>query len=228
MTEQGLRAAEPWQDSTFANSWASADVHVELLALPRAIASALVAADRPDTARVLDVASGPGDFLAVFLAEFPAATGIWTDASEAMLTLARQRLARFGDRVEFRLADMTDLAAADLPDDIDVVLTSRATHHLDRAGLHAFYRDAARLLAPGGWLFDLDHIGPVTDDWDRRLRSVRTRFQPPVPKASRHHHTYPLCGVRDHLDGLAAAGLEDVEVVWRAFVTCLFAARVNS
>jgi SAM-dependent methyltransferase len=228
MTEQGLRAAEPWQDSAFANSWASADAHVELLAFPRTIASALVAEDRPHTARVLDVASGPGDFLAVFLDQFPAATGIWTDASDAMLTLARQRLGRFGDRVEFRLADMTDLAAAGLPGDIDVVLTSRAAHHLDRAGLFAFYRDAARLLAPGGWLFDLDHIGPATDEWDRRLRSVRSRFQPPVPKASRHHHTYPLCGVGDHLEGLVAAGLADVEVVWRAFVTCLFAARAGS
>ena len=45
------------------------------------------------------------------LQEFPSARGIWTDASEATLGLARDRLAEFGDRVEFRIADMTDLAA---------------------------------------------------------------------------------------------------------------------
>src|ERR1700755_2188456 len=131
MTEQGLRAAEPWQDSEFAGSWARADVNAGLLALPRAIASALVAADRPHTARIVDIASGPGDFLAVFLDEFPAARGIWTDASPAMLDLARERLPLFGDRVEFRLADMTDLAAGGVPRDVDVALTSRAAHHLD-------------------------------------------------------------------------------------------------
>jgi SAM-dependent methyltransferase len=225
MTEQGLRAAEPWQDSTFAGNWAHNDANASMLALPRSIAAALVAADRPQTARIVDIASGPGDFLAVFLDEFPGATGIWTDASEAMLDLARERLARFGDRVEFRMVDMTDLAAGGLPGDVDVVLTSRAAHHLDRAGLDAFYRDAAALLAPGGWLLDLDHIGPVTDAWDRRLREVRTRFQPLTPKSGSHHHNYPLTSVSDHLDALTAAGLDDVEVVWRAFVTCLFAAR---
>jgi len=225
MTEQGLRAAEPWLDADFAGKWASTDVNAELLAFPRAIAAALVAADRPRTARVLDVASGPGDFLAVFLDEFPTATGIWTDASAAMLDLARERLARFGDRVDFQLLDMTDLASGTLPTGVDVVLTSRAAHHLDKAGLAAFYADAARLLAPGGWLINLDHIGPETDDWDRRLRTTRKRFQQAAPKAPQHHHNYPLTSVRDHMAAFEGAGLVDVEVVWRAFVTCLFAAR---
>jgi SAM-dependent methyltransferase len=227
MTEQGLRAAQPWQDAQFAGAWASTDVNAELLAFPRAVAAALVAADRPGTVRVVDVASGPGDFLAVFLDEFPAAEGIWTDASAAMLDLARDRLARFGDRVDFRLLDMTDLASGTLPAGVDVVLTSRAAHHLDKTGLAAFYADAARLLAPGGWLLNLDHIGPVTDDWDRRLRSVRKRFQQAAPKAPQHHHNYPLTSVRDHIEAFEGAGLVDVEVVWRAFVTCLFAARAE-
>jgi SAM-dependent methyltransferase len=225
MTEQGLRAAAPWQDATFATGWARADGNAELLTFPRAIAAALVAQDRPRTARIVDVGSGPGDFLAVFLDEFPDAVGTWTDASEAMLGLARTNLARFGERVDFRLVDMTDLAAGRLPTGVDVVLTSRAAHHLDRDGLFAFYRAAAGQLAPGGWLVNLDHIGPVDDTWDDRLRGVRKRFVPPTPEHLRHHHTYPLTSVRDHLDAFAAAGLTDVEVVWRSFVTCLFAAR---
>lgn len=227
MTEQGLRAAEPWQDAAFASGWARTDANAGILAFPRAIAAALVAQERPRTARIVDIGSGPGDFLAAFLDEFPDAVGIWTDASEAMLDLARENLARFGERVDFRLVDMTDLAAGDLPGDVDVVLTSRAAHHLDRSGLFAFYAEAARLLAPGGWLLNLDHVGPASDEWDRRLRSVRKRFQAPTPKQLRHHHNYPLTSVRDHMDAFAAAGLTDVEVVWRSFVTCLFAAHAT-
>ena len=224
MTEQGRVAAAPWRDATFAGLWSRNDASAQLLELPRAMAAALVAQDRPETRLVLDIASGPGDFLAVFLAEFPEARGIWLDASEAMLELAKERLAPVRDRVEFRLLDMTDLLGRDLPTGIDAIITSRAAHHLDRAGLAAFYQQAAQLLAPGGWLINLDHIDPVDEVWDKRLRGIRGRFQPPS-NTPPHHHNYPLTNARDHLDGLTAAGLTDAEIAWRAFVTCLFAAR---
>jgi SAM-dependent methyltransferase len=224
MTEQGRVAAAPWRDATFANVWTRTDSHAELLALPRALAAALVAQDRPFSHRILDIGSGPGDFLATFLDEFPNAQGVWLDASEAMLDLAKDRLSPYRGRVEFRLLDMTDLLDRDLPTDFDAVITSRASHHLDRAALADFYGQAAQLLAPGGWLLNLDHIGPADDNWDERLRTVRKRFQPPS-NTPPHHHTYPLTSINDHLDGLAAAGLTDAEVAWRAFVTCLFAAR---
>lgn len=225
MTEQGVRAAEPWRDADFVGGWVRADTVEQTLALPRAIAAALVARDRPGTTKLVDIASGTGEFLSVFLDEFPEARGVWTDASEAMLEIARERLAGYGDRVEYRIVDMTALAGAGLPSDADVVMTSRAAHHLDRAGLFAFYRDASRLLAPGGWLVNLDHIGPRDDDWDRLLRGVRKRFRPPGPQSRPHHHNYPLTGVRDHAEALDAAGLTDHEVAWRSLITCLFAAR---
>ncbi|HEY4022923.1 MAG TPA: class I SAM-dependent methyltransferase [Pseudonocardiaceae bacterium] len=224
MTEQGRVAAAPWRDSTFANVWTRGDNHAQLLELPRAIAAALVAQDRPQVRTVLDIGSGPGDFLAVFLDEFPEARGIWLDASEAMLHLAKDRLAAYRDRVEYRLLDMTDLLGRDLPTDIDAIITSRAAHHLDAPGLTDFYGQAAQLLAPGGWLVNLDHVGPTEQAWDERLRHVRKRFQPPS-NTPPHHHTYPLTSIDDHFRGLAAAGLTDAEIPWRAFVTCLFTAR---
>jgi cyclopropane fatty-acyl-phospholipid synthase-like methyltransferase len=224
MTEQGRVAAAPWRDSTFANVWTRGDNQAQLLELPRAIGAALVAQDRPQTRTVLDIGSGPGDFLTVFLEEFPDARGIWLDASEAMLHLAKKRLAPYRDRVEYRLLDMTDLIGRELPTDIDAIVTSRAAHHLDAAGLADFYSQAAQLLAPGGWLLNLDHVGPVEEVWDQRLRSVRKRFQPPS-NTPPHHHTYPLTSIDDHFTGLKAAGLTDADIPWRAFVTCLFAAR---
>src|SRR6202000_2112829 len=97
-----------------------------------------------------------------------------------MLELAQEKLAPFGDRVEYRIADMTDLDGAGLPGQVDVLVTSRASHHLDAAGLTSFYQAAARRLAPGGWLVNLDHIGPASQAgppavagpdhvWDQRL-----------------------------------------------------------
>jgi SAM-dependent methyltransferase len=224
MSEQGQRAAEVWRDRDFATAWTASDTFGDLLALPRAIAAALVAHDRPQTRLVVDVASGPGAFLAAFLDRFPAARGVWSDASEAMLEVARERLAPYRDRVSFVVGDMTDLAGAGLPVGADAVLTSRASHHLDAAGVAGFYAEAAGHLAPGGWLVNLDHTGPA-DEWDRRFRAVRPAFAPRRADEPRHHHTYPLPSIADHLAGLATAGIADVEMPWKAFYTCLFVGR---
>jgi hypothetical protein len=79
-------------------------------------------------------------------------------------------------------------------------------------------------LAAGGWLVNLDHTGP-DDTWNARLRSARKRFRASAENGPKHHHNYPLPSVQDHLDGYAAAGITDVQVVWQAFYTCLFMGR---
>src|ERR1700722_1787260 len=138
MTEQGRAAATIWSDRDFARAWAEGDALRAMLDLPRRISAAVVAGERPEPSCVVAVGSGPGDYLAVFLQALPSARGLWTEASQAMLEQARERLAEFGDRVTYRIADMTDLADA-VPDGVDVITTSRASHHLDRAGLLSFY-----------------------------------------------------------------------------------------
>jgi SAM-dependent methyltransferase len=220
-------AAAIWKDPAFARTWSESDGLSNLLALPWALAAATVAEDNPTPDVVVDVASGPGAFLAAFLEEFPHCRGVWLDTSESMLEQARERLARFGDRVELHIGDMTDLTAARLPGGVAAIMTSRAAHHLDRAELAVFYTEAAAHLAPGGWLINLDHTGPA-ETWDRRFRAVRRRFIGPRNEEGSHHHNYPLTSIEDHLDGFAAAGIDDVEIVWKAFYTCLFMGRKAS
>jgi SAM-dependent methyltransferase len=236
VTQQGQEAAAVWREAGFARGWAESDVFSDMLDFPRHIAAAVVAGDNPAPACVVDVGSGPGAVLSVFLERFPSARGIWTDASEAMLGLAREQLAPFGDRVEYHIVDMTDLDGSGLPGHADVITTSRAAHHLDMDGLTSFYTAAASRLKLGGWLVNLDHIGPASqagppatagfdDVWDRRLRAARKEFGV-TSDGQKHHHNYPLTSVQDHLDAFAAAGITDVEVPWRAFYTCLFMGRI--
>jgi len=223
-------AGEPaWGDPAFARAWAAADGLAEFLALPRAIAAAVVALDRPAPRLVVDVASGPGAFLGTFLQRFPAAQGIWLDASAAMLEQARSRLAAFSDRVEFLLGDLTDLSAAGVPDGADAWMTSRALHHLDRTGIAAFYRDATARLAPGGWLVNLDHVG-LPGGWSARMRAVRPEFAPTnaATGSAAHRHPEALATVDDHLASLAAAGVQDPGVPWRALHVALMMGRTAS
>jgi SAM-dependent methyltransferase len=236
MTVQGEQAAAAWRNETFARSWAAGDSFRDLLELPRRMAAAIIAGDSPAPETIIDIAAGPGAVLAVFLEQFPDAKGIWTDASRAMLDLAHERLAPFGDRVEYYLADMTDLGGVGLPAQADAIITSRAAHHLDRDGLARFYAEAAAMLRPGGWLANLDHIGPASqagppaaagfdEVWDQRLRAARKQFGASDGPKLTHHHNYPLTSVQDHLDAFGAAGITDVEIPWRAFYTCLFLGR---
>ena len=211
-----------WMDEKLAARWTAADSLKELLVLPRRISATVIAADRPGTALVVDVGSGPGDYLSTMLDTFPAATGVWTDVSPAMAEIARPALAGYRDRVEFRLVDLEDLSP--LPEQADVITTSRASHHFDADTLARFYASAAGHLAPGGWLVNLDHVlSPGA--WDRRLRDARAAMIPPKQDGTGHSHDKPLPMVEEHLAGLAAAGFEDVAMPWRSFYTVLFMAR---
>src|SRR5262245_56596380 len=130
METEGSKIARPWQDREFASTWAARDSNRTLLDFPRQLGAALVEHAGPSPDLVLDVASGPGDFLAAFLTYFPAAQGIWCDASPAMQELAEAHLASFGDRVTYQVVDMTRLDDLVLPRRVDAIITSRASHHL--------------------------------------------------------------------------------------------------
>ena len=211
-----------WMDEKLAVRWTAADSLKELLVLPRRISATVIAADRPGTALVVDVGSGPGDYLSTMLDTFPAARGVWTDVSPAMADIARPALAAYRDRVEFRLVDLEDLSP--LPEQADVITTSRASHHFDADTLARFYASAAGHLAPGGWLVNLDHVLSAKA-WDRRLRDARAAMIPPKQDGTGHSHDKPLPMVEEHLAALAAAGFDDVAMPWRSFYTVLFMAR---
>jgi trans-aconitate methyltransferase len=211
-----------WAEAANANAWIEGDTQTDLLAVPRRIAAEIVAQDRPDVLRIADIGSGTGVFLSAFLDRFPDALALWTDVSETMRTSAREALAGYGDRVHYEIMDIHDLRA--LPDNLDVVMTSRCAHHLDPQELAEFYAAAGSHLSPGGWLINLDHVRRDAT-WDARLRAARSALLPPRPGRSTHHHDRPLPTSEEHLDALGRAGFADVEIGWQAFVTQLFLAR---
>lgn len=213
-----------WRDAAAARAWIEADAMGDVLALPRAISVALVATEGPTPELIIDVGAGPGAYLEAFLREYPGLRGVWVDISPTMREEAGRRLADFDGRLSFVTADMTALDRADLPDEAEVVTSSRASHHLDRAGLEAFYAAAAARLRPGGWLFNLDHTHPG-DAWDRRYRAIRSRLIGRNAAESGHPHHHPLPSLEDHRAAMAAAGLTDVEIGWKAFYTVLLIGR---
>ena len=104
---------ESWHSASYAARWAGEDVIADLLELPRRMSTALVADAGIEVEHVVDLGSGPGVFLDLFLQAFPSARGTWVDSSEAMLELGREHLdERLGDRVTYVLHDVERLDEA--------------------------------------------------------------------------------------------------------------------
>jgi release factor glutamine methyltransferase len=122
--------------------------------------------------RILDLGTGPGSLLLAALDQWPEATGIGVDASEAALAYAKRNALRLGlrDRAEFRLGDWDegvegrfDLILCNPPYiEADAVLPPDVAAYEPHGALFAgpdgldAYRSLAprfrRLLAPGGLL----------------------------------------------------------------------------
>lgn len=213
-------SAKGWSDPATARGWTAGDALQGLLDLPRQIVAELAAGRGGGSLSLLDVGSGPGDFLGCLLDRLPDATGVWTDLSPAMEAEARHRLSRFGKRVRYAIVPLEDLEVAVPSGSVDVLVSSRVTHHLTAEGLSSFYESAARLLAPGGWLANLDHVSIGAEE--ALLRPVRDRIFPPNP--ARHEHLRPAPSLADHVLSIEQAHLEGPIVAWSAFWTVLLIA----
>ena len=216
---------ESWQSGDYAAAWAAEDVMAPLLETPRQISAALVADAGLEVGHVVDLGSGPGAYLGYMLETFPGARGTWVDGSPAMLEMAKPALAPFGERVTFVVDQLEELdPRAFAP--ADVVVSSRALHHLSHASLAEVYRALAAALTPGGFVFNLDHVGSPDDYWHGAYRRVREQFigrrrnrlQP-------HRQDGPLPPATAHLESMTAAGLVYADVPWRFLMTALLVAR---
>jgi SAM-dependent methyltransferase len=221
-SHEAAAADAGWTDESTALEWASGDRLGDLLSLPRRLAVAVAAADLGEFTQVVDVGSGPGEFLAAALERCQEAHGTWIDVSPAMERLARVRLGGLASRVEFSVTDLSRLGQVVPSGSADLVVSSRVTHHLGADELTAFYGQVARVLRPGGWLANLDHM-TIAEPWGGRLRRARAELLPVNP--SRHPHDHPLPAARQHADALAAAGFTDLDMPWRAFWSVLVLAR---
>jgi SAM-dependent methyltransferase len=215
---------ESWESAEYAAEWAVDDVLADLLDLPRKISAALVADAGIDVRHVVDLGSGTGPYLELFLRTFPDARGTWVDVSEGMRELADERLGPFGERVAYVFADLEEPATLEVVP-ADVVLTSRVLHHFSPDALQQLYARIFELVTPGGFLFNLDHIGPA-GDWEQRYRRIRSQFTGKRKKPLKpHRHDYPLAPPDLHAQLMAEAGFETPDVPWRTFYTALVAAR---
>ncbi|MFL5775097.1 MAG: class I SAM-dependent methyltransferase [Chloroflexota bacterium] len=118
--------------------------------------------------RVLDAGCGSGRVTELLAAGLPGGRVVAVDGSPAMLDEASRRLARFGDRIEFVHADLSD--PLPIVETVDAILSTAAFHWVhDHAAL---FRHLAAVIRPGGQLVAQYGGGANTESVRRVLASI--------------------------------------------------------
>ena len=155
--------------------------------------------------RVLDLGCGDGRLLAVVLDARPGAVeGIGLDNSPPMLELARTR---FADDPRVRI-ESHDLRQP-LPDlgTFDVVVSGFAIHHLAHERKQALFAEVAAALRPGGVFANLEVVQCATPELQAEFyRRIERPGGDPEDR---------LAAIEPQLTWMRAAGLRNVDCIWR-------------
>lgn len=149
--------------------------------------------------RILDLGGGAGTYAAAFLDAYPGARATIVDFADA-IAIARDHLARFGERVIFIEGDAR---LVDVGRDYDIVVLANLLHLHGQAACAELCAVAARAVRPGGLVFvkdlrlDDDRSGPIEGLLFALNMAVYTDAGDVYTAAQIH-------------DWLRAAGLDDV------------------
>lgn len=118
----------------------------------------LAAADVADGA-VLDLGIGSGLVAEAVLDALPDAQLVGLDFSAAMLDLARERLDRFGSRVQLLGHDLSEVDSIELPDlHYRAAFSVQTMHHLSDLDKAAALAWMAEVVDPGGLIVVIDRV----------------------------------------------------------------------
>jgi ubiquinone/menaquinone biosynthesis C-methylase UbiE len=152
-----------WLSVEYVDEWIRNDVSRDAERRPKLRrAAALLPFNRGCAIEVVDIGGGYGEFTRPVLEEFPNSSVVLHDFSEPMIVVARERLAAYGTRVDYRLADLRERGwSRGLGGPFDAAVSSIAIHNLRRPpAIHSVYREVAKVLGPGGLFFNLDYVFP--------------------------------------------------------------------
>lgn len=206
-----------WQSRPYVEQWiASATARQETRRPELRRLISLLPCSRAEPIRVLDVGGGHGEVTMQVLEEWPNATVVLQDFSGPMLEIASERLANYGERVEFAQADLTVPGwSAGLKGPFDAAVSAIAIHNVDDPTvIRSIYAEVFSVLAPGGGFLNLDYLfmpGPAMSDLYQRLTG-----RPTSATSSREgKNEVERASLINQLRWFEEIGFDEVDCLWK-------------
>ena len=131
-----------------------------------------------DEVHVLDLGCGPGSLAFHAFQHYPRASVVAVGLDPVLLEMGRHVTDGMGREVEFLYAD---LRQADwwkaYEGAFDLVVSATALHWLGRSSLRELYRRVFRVLKPGGWFMNSDHVASDDPGLQERYRQLLSAEQ---------------------------------------------------
>ena len=183
--------------------------------------------------RVLDIGAGYGAIAEAFLDAFPNAKAVGLDFSEPMMDMGLKQMSRFGDRFGYHVGDFSSgTLPSGLEGKFDVIVSSRAIHHLPPDNKRVLFADIYARLNDGGCFLDLDNTRPqepllreryAEASPDAALRALVQQSRP--PGGGGREFPDP---VGNQLTWLREAGFAPVDCFWKLLGRSLFGGYKNA
>jgi tRNA (cmo5U34)-methyltransferase len=122
----------------------------------------------PDASRIVDLGAGSGLLTVLVRQRLPNAHIYLLDFSQAMLDLARRRLAD-DPNVTYHCGDY---AVEPLPENVDAVISSLSIHHLDDEGKRQIFSKVYKSLRPGGVFINAEQVAGATPELEARYKAL--------------------------------------------------------
>ncbi|MEK7142786.1 MAG: class I SAM-dependent methyltransferase [Patescibacteria group bacterium] len=178
---------------------------------------------------VLDLGIGTGETAQRILEAFPKSKIIGIDLSQEMVEGAKQRLAKYPERVELTVGNMADV---ELPESVDAIVSTLAIHHLTGEQKRALYQKLYRHLQTGGVLSlgdlvtfqDPKKAARTEQDWKDFIFGTLGQEQGQFRFDEYKKGDIPS-PLESQIEWLKEAGFQDVSVNWELMNYAVFGGR---
>lgn len=239
--EQAVTWDQTWGSREFVENWISKGGWQRPI---REVQTAMVLRMIPQPIdqpiRVLDLGAGYGALAAAVLRERSQASAVCLDASEAMLTLGRERNSDLRGRIQFIQGSLESSDWLKTIDGkFDAVISARALHHFtEHQRRRDIFKEAHGLLRAGGCLINADNVRAPTPSLGERYKTARDEWLDRMVKESSggkstladlkaaapssYHGPHNNGHLDQELAWLKEAGFVDVDCFWKLGTTVVY------
>lgn len=113
---------------------------------------------------LLDLGAGSGILIEKVLKEFPDSICYYLDFSDEFMSVAKERLQKYKDRVYYIHSDFCRDWESKIAEKPTVITSMSAIHHLQTENKKKLYKKCYDALEEGGWFFNIDEMKTMSEE----------------------------------------------------------------